>query len=369
MLEQFPRNDPADRHLWQITAARDVIILILIALLLWFLYLLRGIFIPLLLALVLAHVFNPLITLLERKWGCPRPLTIAVLLAVVVLGCSALFAWLGPLLAAQMTDLVLRLPDYLRTLASTYGIDLTQLETAIRQYGIDFQQILGRILKTTGRALGFVSTVFSIATYLILSVALVLVYFFFFAWGFNRAEHELAKYLPESRRQRIVEIVSQMDQAIGSFFRGRLVIACIMGGLLSIGWFWAGVPYWFFLGMVTGLLNIIPYLSILTWPFAVLLKYLEAMNDTGSNPGFVAIAVWPTVVYVAVQLSEGWFLTPWIQSGQTNMSAATILIVVLIGGVLGGVWGLLFAIPLAACIKILLRELVLPRFRSWAAKH
>ena len=364
-----PTIDSENRHLWQITAARDLIILALIASLLWFLYVLRDIFIPLLLALVLAHVFNPLITWLERKWGCPRPLTIAVLLAIVVLGCSALFAWLGPLLVAQMTDLVLRLPDYLRTLASTYGIDLSELESAIRQYGLDLQQILGRIFKTTGRALGFVSAVFGIATYLILSVALVLVYFFFFAWGFNGAAYRLSKYLPQSRRERIVEIVSQMDQAIGSFFRGRLVIACIMGALLSIGWFWTGVPYWFFLGMVTGLLNVVPYLSILTWPFAVLLKYLETMNDSGGNPGFVSIVVWPTVVYVAVQLSEGWFLTPWIQSGQTNMSAAAILIVVLIGGALGGVWGLLFAIPVAACIKILVNELVLPPLRSWAAKH
>ena len=50
-----------------------------------------------------------------------------------------------------------------------------------------------------------------------------------------------------------------MDQAIGQFFRGRLVIEFIMGVLLSAGWFLAGVPYWFFLGMVTGLLNVVPY--------------------------------------------------------------------------------------------------------------
>lgn len=364
-----PTKDSENRHLWQITAARDIIILILIALFLWFLYTLGDILIPLLVALVLAHVFNPLVTYLEHKWRCPRPLTVGVLLAIVVLGCSALFAWLGPLLIRQITGLAYRLPDYLHTLASTYGIDVSQLEAVIRQYQIDPQQILSRIFKTTGQALGFVTTVFGAATYLIFSVALVLIYFFFLAWGFNSAVRGLAKYLPESRRERIVEIVSQMDQAIGSFFRGRLVIACIMGGLLSIGWFWTGVPYWFFLGMVSGLLNIVPYLSILTWPVAILLKYLEALNDSGGNPSFVSIAVWPSVVYVVVQLSEGWLLTPWIQSGQTNMSAATILIVVLIGGAVAGIWGLLFAIPVAACIKILLDEVLLPRLRSWAAKH
>lgn len=77
-LQSKPRSttDLQNRHLWQITAARDVIILILIGAFLWLVYLLGDIFIPLLLALVLAHVFNPLINWLERKWGCPRPLTI-----------------------------------------------------------------------------------------------------------------------------------------------------------------------------------------------------------------------------------------------------------------------------------------------------
>jgi predicted PurR-regulated permease PerM len=66
---------------------------------------------------------------------------------------------------------------------------------------------------------------------------------------------------------------------------------------------------------------------------------------------------------------ESWVLTPWIQSGQTNMSAATILVVVFIGGALAGIWGLLFAIPIAACVKILVEEVAVPSLRRWAATH
>jgi predicted PurR-regulated permease PerM len=51
------------------------------------------------------------------------------------------------------------------------------------------------------------------------------------------------------------------------------------------------------------------------------------------------------------------------------MSAATVLIVVFIGGAIGGIWGLLFAIPAAACIKILIEELLLPRIQKWVATH
>jgi predicted PurR-regulated permease PerM len=130
------------------------------------------------------------------------------------------------------------------------------------------------------------------------------------------------------------------------------------------------VPYWFLLGILTGILNIVPYLSIITWPVAIMLKYVDVLtNDAAQSAGLLAIVIWPSAVYLAVQFLDGWILTPWIQSGQTNMSAVTILIVVFIGGALAGVWGLLFAIPVTACIKILFEELVLPPLRQWANTH
>jgi len=359
---------PADRHLWQITPARDLIILLLVAVSVRLLYTLREIFVPLLIALILAYIFNPLVTWLERKWRWPRLLTVSLVVAVVVLGASVLLAWLGPLLAAQLTDLIRRLPEYLRTLAANYNFDVSQIESMIRQYQINPQQILAHVFQTTGRAVGFVTTVLGVASYVVFSVALVLIYFFFLCWGFNRAVHALEKYLPQSRKGRILQIVRQMDEAVGAFLRGRLVIAVIIGSVLSVGWFFAGVPYWFFLGMATGLLNIVPYLSVLTWPIAVLLKYVDSLT-TGQSLSVLSVFVWPSVVYMAVQLLDNWVLTPWIQSGQTNLNAATIIVVVFIGAALAGVLGMLLAIPLAACIKILLEEVFLPQLRRWAAEH
>ena len=364
----------AGKHFWQIPAAREFLTLVVIALFLWLLYELRGIFIPLLIALILAHIFNPLVTFLEEKWGWSRPLTAALLLAIFVFSVAGFLSWLGPLLLQQITDLVTRLPEYLRTLAITYNLDpgniLDQLERSLRQLQLDFQQILAQIYKTTGHAFGLVTTVFSAAAYLIFSVALVLIYFFLLSWHFNRALQRFARYLPHSRRGRITEILSQMDEAVGQFFRGRLVIAMIMGVLLSVGWFLTGVPYWFFLGMLTGLLNIVPYISIVSWPVVILLKYAETITAAGGqSPSLLSIVLWPSTVYIAVQLLEGWLLTPWIQSGQTNLSAATIIIVVFIGAGLAGILGMLLAIPLAACIKILLDEIFLPHIRHWASEH
>jgi predicted PurR-regulated permease PerM len=366
-------NEVSGRRLWEIPAVRDLIVIVLVAFALWSLYSLRQIFIPLLIAFLLAHTSNPLITSLEQNWRWPRPLTVTLLLVLSILGFSLVLLWFGPVLMEQITGLALRLPDYVRTIARRYSINpgnLTDVvEQSLRGLQLDLQHILGQIFQTTGRALGLVTTAFNTAAYLFLSLALVLVYFFVFAWHFNNALQRLSRYIPASRKERTVQILSRMDQAIGQFFRGRIFIAIVMGILLSLGWFLTDVPYWFLLGMLTGFLNIVPYLSILSWPIVILLKYVETLSAADQNSDWLSIALWPSAVYVAVQLIEGWLLTPWIQSSQTSLSATTIIIVVFIGAALAGILGMLLAIPLAACVKILLDEIFLPRIRRWAREH
>jgi predicted PurR-regulated permease PerM len=353
---------------------RDLLLFLAGAFLVWSVYILWEVFLPVFLALVLAHVFNPFVTLMEQKWRWPRPLTAGLILAVVTGLFVGFLAWLGPLLFQQFTGLAGRLPEYFRTLAAAYGFDVGNLigevENSIRKLQVNPQEILGHIFRTTGRAVGILTSVLSTAAYVIFTLSLTIVYFFFFAWRFNAGLARLQKYIPESRKQRILAILRKMDGAIGDFFRGRLVVSVIMGVLLSAGWFLAGVPYWFFLGMLTGFLNIVPYLSVISWPVAILLTYVEGISgSSGQSISLIDAVGWPSAVYVLVQLLENWVLTPWIQSGQTNMNAAAILLVVFIGGSLAGVWGLLFAIPIAACVKILLDEVLLPNLRNRAATH
>lgn len=134
--------------------------------------------------------------------------------------------------------------------------------------------------------------------------------------------------------------------------------------MFSAGWFLAGVPYWFLLGIATGLLSTAPYLSNLGWIAALLVKYLE-MTTGAQAVGFDiwSVIVWPTVVFQGVNVIEEYILTPWIQSKSTTLNPLTIIVVVFIGGWIGGVLGLLFAIPTAACIKIFLEEVVSPYLR------
>jgi len=125
------------------------------------------------------------------------------------------------------------------------------------------------------------------------------------------------------------------------------------------------VPYWFLLGIGTGVLSLIPYAATLGWPMAVFMKYLEVSTSQSlASVDWMAVAFWPSLVYGVVQILEGWVLTPWIQRQSTDLSAVTILLVVLIGGALAGVYGLIVAIPLTACLKILLKELLVPTIKG-----
>ncbi|MGC3974511.1 MAG: AI-2E family transporter [Nitrospira sp.] len=99
----------------------------------------------------------------------------------------------------------------------------------------------------------------------------------------------------------------------------------------------------------------------------MLLKYLDGFSSGAGAFDWMTVLVWPSVAYLVVQFIESWLLTPWVQSQSMEMNAVTVLIVVFIGGALGGFYGLLLAIPIAACIKILLQELVLPRLERKAA--
>lgn len=366
------KEHATDRHLWETRLFLESVFLLVMVILLWAVYVLGEIFLPVFLALVLADVFNPAITYVETHWSLPRPITISLLLTVLFIGLLAFLVWLGPLLFDQFTQLIVKLPDYLTALGAHYNLDISAMaekaQNWFQTFGREPQKVLGNIFSTTGRALGLLTSALGIIVSISISLLLVAISFFFFAWHFNRGLEKLQNYLPQTKRDRICEIAAQMDKAVGDFFRGRLVIAIIVGLFLSGGWFLTAVPYWFLLGMITGLLNIFPYLAVIGWPAAIILKYADTLG-AGQSADLLSIVAWPSVVYLIVQFLDGWILTPWIQSGETNLNAATIIIVVFIGGAVAGMWGLLFAIPAAACVKILLHEVAFPPLKRWADTH
>jgi predicted PurR-regulated permease PerM len=255
----------------------------------------------------------------------------------------------------------------------TYGVQVgtvsEQFNTLLTRLQDDPLSVLQPLFLGTSQAFGVIGQVIGTTTEVALILVLIPIYFFFFSWHFDEMTNTISRFLPFSRKERTLRIIGRMDRAVSGFFRGRLVITVITGVLFGVGWALTDVPYWFLLGIATGVLNIIPYASAVGWPLAIALKYLDAVTGSGGSVDWLSIALWPSLSYLIVQFIDGWLLTPWIQSQSTDMSAVTVLIVVFIGGAVGGFYGLLLAIPVAACMKILLEELLMPQWERWAAEH
>lgn len=369
-------------HLWELTAVRDLFSILLVLGLVWFGYYLRAIFSPVLVALALAYIFNPLINHAAKKWKLPRLLSISlIVLGVVVLGIICTGAILK-----QMVNLAAETPKYTRLFFAEFGsylermgVDRAQVETQALQYLEEFKKdpmqkivpLFQTIFAGGGQIADAVINALGGTMYFVLTLMLIPLYYFFFALHINGIIDFVRHYLPVSSRQRTIHIMHKMDIAISAFVRTRLLISLMMGIMFIVGWRIAGVPYALLLGMLAGVASIIPYGAIIPLPAAILFTYLapETQAVMATEFPWATIFAWPMLVYAVIQFLEGWIFIPVIQGKSMNLDTVSVIIIIFVGAAMGGLYGLLLCIPIAACIKIYLTEVTLPRLREWAQSN
>ncbi len=189
-------------------------------------------------------------------------------------------------------------------------------------------------------------------------------FFYFFCTGYGKVLEFWEGLIPERKRARTVELLKKMDAVIAGFVRGRLTVCAILMVYFVVAYWLIGVPAALLVGLIVGALTLVPYISGLGVPVTMLLLWLEPSDGFRSAWWWVVGA--PIVVYMIAQFLDDYVLTPQIQGKSTNMDVPTILFASLAGGVLAGFYGVLLAIPVAACIKILLNDVFWPRFRAWS---
>ncbi|QOI99516.1 MAG: AI-2E family transporter [Phycisphaeraceae bacterium] len=189
-------------------------------------------------------------------------------------------------------------------------------------------------------------------------------FFYFFCTGYGEVLRFWEGLIPERRKGRVLDLLRQMDRVIAGFVRGRLTICAVLVVFYTLSYGAIGVPGWLLLGPAVGLLSLLPYVSGLGTPVAMLLMWLDT-SGTWQDAWWWTIGA-PIGVNLLAQFLDDYILTPRIQGKSTDMDVPTILFASIAGGALMGVYGLLIAIPLAACLKILVREFVWPRVRQWA---
>jgi predicted PurR-regulated permease PerM len=221
---------------------------------------------------------------------------------------------------------------------------------------------VGILQSTMRRFTGFLGAVLQIG----LVAFLIPFYFYFFSVSWPRIIEFGRSLVPDRHRDRSLDLIRRMDTVVAGFVRGRIVISVIMGVLFAVGWWICGVPYAIPVGLIVGIFSAVPYLGGVGIPIAIGLLLFEQLTQPGGRTmAWWAIVAGPLGVFAIVQLIEGYVLTPMIAGKATNLDPVSILVAVLAGGSVLGVYGMLLAIPAAACAKILLIEIVLPKIDAW----
>ena len=392
-------------HLWQIQGVRDVLVVASVIGVLWLGYALRFVTVPLLVALGLAYLVEPLVRWLCRRVGMSRPAAVGTILATCGVGLGAVAVVTVPIVISQTTALVENvragkfdglLARAEKALPESYQAEVSRIRDALglpvprtgtaAAAGSDAQVplqpaavpdaapvVIERAnVPLVERALGETATAalsrIIDLTALAFAAFLVPFYFWFFSIGFPDTIEFVRSLVPAGHRPRVEELAREMDRAVSGFVRGRIVIAAIMGVLLSLGWKLCGVPYAFSLGFLGGLLSIVPYLgAVAAVPAVALLAVDQLALPDAERMAWYWMLGGPVLVFAVVQALEGNLLTPVIAGRATNLGPVSVFVAVLAGASLAGVYGMLLAIPAAACIKILASEMLMPALRDWAA--
>lgn len=311
---------------------------------------------PLAIAGILALLMRPVVTVFERRLKIRRPFAVILLYIVFILLVAGLLVTFLPALVRQVIEFFtylptlwektvawceLHFPEWLAVIRP--HLDHPTVKAALDGLAQQAQDLLSHLAPTLKSAGAGLFGIFG----LVASLAVTPVYLFFFLLSNNdptRSLHTHLPFLDAEHRDDVVFLVREFLGILVAFFRGQLLIGLIMGVLLATGFSIAGLKFGLAIGLITGLLNIVPYLgSILGLSVALPLAFLQPDN------GGLQLLLICVAVFAAVQALEGWFLTPRIMGQQTGLHPVTIIVAIFFWGqALGGVLGMMMAVPLTA---------------------
>jgi predicted PurR-regulated permease PerM len=319
----------------------------LLALLGFLAWVLRVIWPPLILAGAVVFVLNPIVTRLQRR-GVPRVLgTGATYLGILLLLVLGGFL-VAPLAGHQADDLSDEWPHIEKDIRHTVDdwADRSQdWFIKIPTYREIQDDLDARGNKSIEERIDQVRDIGKRVFHVALIVFLTPVIAFYLLVDLPRLREVTESLLPPGSRDEIVHVGRRLSRAIGGFFRGQLLVALIVGVMVSTGLLIIGLPFWLIIGMVAGLFNIIPLIG--PWVGAVPgIIIALTTRDVGT-------AVWVAGIMAGAQQIDNHFISPLVMQRAVKLHPAAVLLALLAGGTLGGFFGLLLAVPTAAVLKIL----------------
>lgn len=324
---------------------------------LWLMIAVKEVTALLLLSYAFALLLDPLVDRMELR-GLTRSNAILLLCLVAVLVVVTIFTFAVPKVLQEYGRLVALLPGYLETAASnvsgflqsSFGVHvpmtseeiLIQLREWSGYVGLDHLRRIG------WAALQTVLSGYSL-TLTILNLTLLPFFVYYVACDLDNLHRSIGAFLPHYVRVRAEPLGNEILGHVYAFFRGQLTVSVIMAVLYMIGLLIVGLPYAIIVGLLSGLLNIVPYLGL------ALGLLLASLITLVTEPAWSQLLlVWG--VFGVVQFIEGTFLTPRIVGESVGIHPLAAMLALIVGGQLFGLVGLILAIPGAAAVRVLVRH-------------
>ncbi|HEV2811090.1 MAG TPA: AI-2E family transporter [Acidimicrobiales bacterium] len=307
---------------------------------------------PLILAGAIVFLLNPAVTALQRR-RVPR-------VAGTTLSYLAFFAGVGlvglivaPLGADQTEDLAAELPRLQANVERWVNDRAAQSEdwiVTLPSVGeIESQLGAGTGGSELGDTIDTVRDVGSRVFHLLLIAVLAPIIAFYVLVDLPRLRAVAESLVPERARKEVSVLAIRLNRAVGGFFRGQLLVALIVGIMISVGLAIIDLPFWLIVGMVAGLCNVVPLVG--PWAGAVLGVVIALTTRDFTT------AIWVVVIMAGAQQIDNHVISPMVMQRAVKLHPAAVMLALLVGGTTSGVFGLLIAVPAAAVLKILLSHL------------
>lgn len=306
-------------------------------------YLGQHVLIPLLLALLFAILLRPVAAFLNRKLKFPHVIAVlvsVVLLVILVAGIVLLVSWQ----IADMTDdwnkiktnLSTHLHNAQQWIKTKFHVSYTKQENYI-------EHIKQETLLNDSEIMGDTITSF---TDTLLIIVLIPIYTFLILLYRALFVKFLYEVVNKKNWQALHNVLSQVRNVVQSYLVGLMIEMGLVATLTTIGFMIIGIEYAILLGLITAILNLIPYIGILV---AGLISILATLGSSGEISLIIGIVVTNTVV----QLIDNNFIVPKIVGNKVQINALATMVGVIAGGTIAGVPGMILSIPLIAIIKVI----------------
>lgn len=337
--------------LWPQREAKNVRPIYLLTILLLLFYLLFSYFsilIPFIIGIGIAYVLTPIVDLLEQK-KFPRIVAILICLLPIVAFFPLLIFFVISGLIDELQGLIKILPDIVQRGQEYFRVAIDKLV----ELGIDVDPNLVTNTITTqlnniltgifsavsqiGKGIGSIVTV-------IYNVIVIPLSAYLFLADRNRIMDWFRNLFSREEGKRIDGFIKRLNFSLARFFRGQIVLMATVGFIVGFALWIMGIKYYLLLGFIAGAFNLIPNIGYI-------LSFIPAILIGISSPDPLVNVIKIVSVYVGEQLIENFFLGPLIVGHASKLHPMVVMIVLIIGGITFGFWGVLLAIPVTIFVR------------------